>query len=394
MTTRLYYTDARRLEFDATVVALADDARRVVLDRSAFYPTSGGQPHDTGVLDGIRVLDVVDEDERVVHLLEAPLRAAVGDRVAGMVDETRRRDHMQQHSGQHLLSAVFAELHGADTVSVHFGPESSLVELDVEAISREQLVAVEARANAIVREARPVTVTFEDAATAIGLRKSPSRAGTLRIVTIEGVDRSACGGTHVATTAEIGPLLLRRAERMRQRVRVEFVAGERAIVRARSDYELLGSAAHQLSASSADVPQLVASQAERVRELENERKSLLQSLGAERARQMHAAAAPDADGLRLATERIDGALGDLQRQTAQAFAALPKAVYLASADEPPTVLLAASSDSGINAGAVLKSTLAAAGGRGGGSPQLAQGSVPNPALVAEVARAVEGAVRR
>lgn len=162
-TERLYYTDSYLADFLGTVLECADGGRRVYLDRTAFYPTSGGQPFDTGTLGGIRVVDVVDEEDRVAHLLEAPLPLGA---VAGEVDWTRRFDHMQQHTGQHLLSAVAAELLGYETVSVHFGPETATLDLDAASLSPDEVRRVELRANAVVTENRPVTVGFEDASAA------------------------------------------------------------------------------------------------------------------------------------------------------------------------------------------------------------------------------------
>ena len=198
MTERLYYTDSYIREFEARVVARSDEGRRIYLDRTAFYPTSGGQPFDTGWLGGVEVLDVVDENDRVAHLLASPLGA---ERVRGEIDWTRRFDHMQQHTGQHLLSAVIEELFGHPTVSVHFGRDSSTLDLGADAFTAAQVEVAEERANAVAVENRPVEVSFEDASTAAGLRKSSAREGTLRIVTIRDLDRSACGGTTFAPPA-------------------------------------------------------------------------------------------------------------------------------------------------------------------------------------------------
>src|SRR5688572_4941777 len=210
MTSRLYYTDAYRTAFDARITELSGDGHRVYLDQTAFYPTSGGQPFDLGSVGGAVVTDIIDEEERVAHVLAAPLAGrAVGDAVRGEIDWHRRFDHMQQHTGQHVLSAVFADLFGYETVSVHFGADRSSLDLDTGAIDAARLGDAERRANEIVWENRLVTVGFEDSATATGLRKPPPREGSLRIVTIEGVDRSACGGTHVRATGEIGAITLR-----------------------------------------------------------------------------------------------------------------------------------------------------------------------------------------
>ena len=220
-THRLYYSDAYRTAFEGAIVDRDGEGTRVYLDETAFYPTSGGQPHDRGSLAGVQVVDVVDEGDRIVHVLAAPIPLEIS-RAEGAIDWERRFDHMQQHTGQHLLSAVFEDLFGCATVSVHFGPDYSTLDLDTESLSRKQLVQAEERANAIVAEARPVSVVFEDAATATGLRKASERSGTLRIVSIEGVDRSACGGTHVRSTAEIGTILVRSSEKVRKATRVDY----------------------------------------------------------------------------------------------------------------------------------------------------------------------------
>lgn len=373
-THRLYYTDAYRATFSSAVVDRDEIGTRVYLDETAFYPTSGGQPHDLGTLAGVPIREVVDEGDRIAHVLASPLPASL-TQVEGAIDWARRFDHMQQHTGQHLLSAVFEDLFGFPTVSVHFGPDYSTLDLDTDVLSRTQMLEAEARANAIVGQARPVMVTFEDASTATGLRKASERDGTLRIVTIEGVDRSACGGTHVRTTAEIGAILLRGSEKVRKTTRVEFVCGARAIARARGDFESLAGIAASLSASADDVASIVAGQAERVKEGESARKKLEKELAAYRVRERYDAATPDALGVRTLVVR-DAATMDDVRAMAQAAFALPKVVVVGALADPPSVLVASSEDSGIDAGKLLKERLAAVGGRGGGSPRLAQGSVP------------------
>lgn len=388
MTTRLYYTDAYRTRFSATVVERADDGKRVYLDETAFYPTSGGQPHDLGTLNGVAIVDVVDEDDRIAHVLSAPLPD--GNAVDGAIDWTRRFDLMQQHTGQHLLSAVFEDLFGFKTVSVHFGAESSTLDLDAELVTRDQMLVAEARANAIVAEARAIVVTFEDARTASGLRKPSDRDGTLRVVSIDAVDRSACGGTHVRTTAEIGAVLLRASERVRKSTRIEFVCGQRAVARARRDYEALTGIATALSAKLDDVSSLVGAQAERLKDAEAGRRKLAQELAAYRARERYGNAEADANGVRRILIR-DAATMDDAKAIAQAAFDLSKVVVIAAIAKPASVLVAASEDSGCDAGKLLKEALGAVGGRGGGSARLAQGSVPDaPALE----RAVEQLVDR
>jgi alanyl-tRNA synthetase len=377
-TTRLYYSDAYRTDFTSRVVGRSEDGLRVYLAETAFYPTSGGQPHDVGRLGAARVVDVVDEEgDRIAHVLASPADRDATE-LEGTVDWTHRFDNMQQHSGQHLLSAVFEDLFGFKTVSVHFGADSSTLDVDAESISHQQLVACEARANAIVAEARPVGVTFEDAADAArsGLRKASDRDGTLRIVSIDGVDRSACGGTHVRSTAEIGAMLVRSTERVRRATRVEFLCGSRAIARARRDFESLDRIASSLSAASGDVAALVSAQAERLKDSETARRKLEKELAVFRTKSLFDAAEPNTMGVRTIVIR-DATSADELRGMAQAAFALPRVVVVGALTNPPSVLLASSEDSGVDAGRVLKDRLAKAGGRGGGSARIAQGSVPD-----------------
>jgi alanyl-tRNA synthetase len=399
MTERLYYHDATLTSFDAVVVALEEGGSRVYLDRTAFYPTSGGQPHDLGRLAGVAVTDVVDEEERIAHVLEAPLSAhSSGEPVAGEVDWTRRHDLMQQHTGQHLLSAVCAELLGARTVSVHFGSESSTVDFALDEgrgaraeLPEVTLAAIERRANDIVGEARSVVVTFEEAAGATGLRKESRRGGTLRIVSIEGIDRSACGGTHVSCTSEIGPVILRRQERVRDALRIEFLCGHRAMARARQDYQQLSRIARLHSSSIDDVASVVESQASQLRDLESSQRRLQEQLATARADALYHGTQPGPGGLRTIVERRDTGGADASRQVALAITRHPRAVFIAASESPPTVLLATSEDSGVDAAGTLRPLLQRGGGRGGGSPRLAQGSLPGAdslgALLDELERA-------
>jgi alanyl-tRNA synthetase len=375
MTTRLYYSDSYVTEFDARVVALADDGRRVYLDRSAFYPTSGGQPHDIGTLGDAVVRDVIDEGERIAHVLDAPLGNGP---VTGRIDWTRRFDHMQQHTGQHLLSAVVADLFGWATVSVHFGADVSTLDVDVPAITPEQAERAEERANEIVFENRAVAVSYEDAATATGLRKASDRDGTLRIVSIADLDRSACGGTHVRATGEIGAILIGKTDKVRQSARLEFVCGARAVHRARADHDALSRLAQSLSAAPNEVAELVSRQSTRLKDVESRLRQLDTELAARVARERYELAQPDDAGVRRVVERRNSGSLDELRPLALATASLPRAVFVGAVESPAaSLMLAASEDSGLDAGRALKAALADAGGRGGGSARLAQGTLPS-----------------
>ncbi|WP_309670152.1 DHHA1 domain-containing protein [Gemmatimonas sp.] len=377
MTDRLYYTDARLDRFTAVVLDITDEGRRVVLDRTAFYPTSGGQPHDLGTLGGIAVVNVIDDDERIAHLLAEPIGVPGGSMLVGQIDMVRRFDHMQQHTGQHLLSAMLTDEFGWPTVSVHFGDDTNTVDVACEDFDATTLAAIERRANALIVQNRRVTVSFEDAAEATGLRKPSDRDGELRIVTIDGIDRSACGGTHVDHTGEIGALLLRRAEKTKGNTRIEFVCGHRAVSRARLDAELLTKAARTLSAAPHDLPGLVEQQQQRLTEGERERKRLAAELARHEAAALWTACIPDSDGVRRIVVSAAGAVKESE-PLAQQLVALGFCAVVVTNAAAGALLMATAQDTGIDAGQTLRTALQAVGGRGGGSPRLAQGAVPDP----------------
>ena len=383
-TERLYYTNAYQSAFSTTVTAI--DGSRVYLAASAFYPTSGGQPNDLGFLGGVAVTDVVDEGERVAHVLAMAPGFAVGAAVEAQVDWQRRFDYMQQHTGQHLLSAVFEDLFGARTVSVHFGDAMSTLDVDSDTLGAARVVEAERRANAIVLENRAVLVTFEEAATAQGLRKATDRSGDIRVVNIEGVDRSACGGTHVRATGEIGPIMIRRVEKQKKSSRVEFLCGWRTLARGRRDFESLSQIAGSLSCGIDDVGGLIAAQTDRLHALEAEQRRTQEQLAEYRAAVLYQNAAPDARGIRRLDERFESV--EELRLIAQAISRKSGVVFAGRAESPPTVVFATSEDSGINAGVHLKTLLASHGGRGGGAPRVAQGTLADPgamtALVQEL----------
>jgi alanyl-tRNA synthetase len=287
---------------------------------------------------------------------------------------------MQQHSGQHLLSAVFQELFGWGTLSVHFGAESSTLDLDAAALDPEQIRTVEQRANAMVFENREVSAAIEDAAHVSGLRKASTRTGALRVVSIAGLDRSACGGTHVRRTGEIGPILLRRLDRVRKNVRIEFLCGGRATQRARADYEALSRLSGLLSTSIDELPALLGT---RLAEFAQQGKQL-RELGAQldelRARELYsrarAARSSDADLACHFERRVQGTLQEL-RGLGQSYASQPRGVFVGVLEDPPSLLLAASEDSGVDAAALIRGALGAGGGRGGGTARQAQGTLPH-----------------
>jgi alanyl-tRNA synthetase len=379
MTERLYYSDSYLTEFRASVVERVPDGNKLYLDRTAFYPTSGGQLFDTGTIAGVPVLDVVDEGERVAHILSAPVVSCFGaaGEVECRVNWPRRFDHMQQHSGQHLLSAILAELFGIATLSVHFGAESSTIDVQTPSLTALQIRAVERRANEAVWENRPLAVAFAENSEELGLRKASERSGLLRIVSIEGLDRSACGGTHVRATGEIGPVLIRKLDKIRGVARIEFLCGLRALGRARADFDALSGIAQSLSAPLDDAPALVAAQMEALKSADKERRRLENDLGAALGRELYDATPPDAQGVRRAVKRLDSGVLDALRAMSQGFCARPLAVFVGVVEQPPAILMATSQDSGLDAGKLVKAALSEVGGKGGGAPRIAQGSVPS-----------------
>lgn len=380
MTERLYYHDAHLRSFDATVTDISADGHRVYLDRTAFYPTSGGQPHDRGSLGGMAITDVIDEDDRIAHVVESTASFSSGQRVLGEIDWERRLDFMQQHTGQHLLSAICADRYQWPTVSVHFGDEYATLDIAAESVTPEAIADVERLANIAVFENVRVSVTFEEASTATGLRKPTGRTGEIRIIEITGYDRSACGGTHVSTSGAIGGILLRRVEKVKQGTRIEFVCGVRAAGRARADYAALSQASQALSVTLDEVPLALASAMRRARQAESASEKLERELDVFRARELWSATAPDANGRRIVMlESKSGGVNAL-KSLAQAIASQPGGVAIVSGHEPSSVLLACADDSGVNAGALLKQLLPQFGGRGGGSPRMAQGTVPEEQL--------------
>lgn len=229
-TKRLYFDDPYQVEFKAKVVQREahDDRPALVLDQSCFYPESGGQPSDKGTINGINVISVLEEGERIIHLLEEDVSE---EEIKGKIDWPTRFDYMQQHSGQHLLSQSFYELLEGETLSFHLGDESSTVEIDIREIHEEELENVEKRANEVVFQDREIKVYFvpEEKIREIPLRKPPQKKGLIRVVEVSDFDYSACGGTHCRRTGEIGIVKILKSERIRNNLRFDFLCGHRAL---------------------------------------------------------------------------------------------------------------------------------------------------------------------
>lgn len=401
ITERLYYQDCFRREFEARVVRIQpaeDGGVEVVLDRTAFYPSSGGQPHDLGTLDDIPVEDVRENDqEEVVHLLP---QVPAGKQVHGRIDWPRRFDHMQQHTGQHLLSAAFVRLFAFPTVSFHLGRELCTIDLQTPSLGQRQLRAAEELANQVIFEDRPVHICFasKDELEKEGVRRGTERVGELRLIEIEDFDRCACGGTHVARTGQIGLVLLRGVEKLKKHVRVEFVCGGRALAAARADYSHLQEAAHLLTTGAAELPTVLRKQMEERRAAEKARTRLLERLAEHEAHALLEEAESHGERRLVVKVFADAEAGYLRLLAARLVKEPGVQLLFASQAQParpaggPVALVFAQSR-GLSAdmNGLLREIVAKLGGKGGGSRDFAQGSAPEATRLEEV---LEDARRR
>jgi len=370
MTQRIYYQEPYRRTFDATVVAIESVARHteVTLDQTAFYPTSGGQPFDTGTLGGSAVTDVIDrEDGTIAHIVSGTVK--VGDVVSGEIDWPRRFDHMQQHTGQHVLSAAFDRLFGVRTESFHMGQVSSTIDLARE-VTPSEIATVEDEANRIVWEDRPVTIRFATAeeAAAMPLRKESGRTGSLRLIDVQDFDLSACGGTHVERTGAIGIIAIGSWEKFKGGSRIEFLCGGRALQRFRVWRGALSAVQKHLSVPPIDMAATIERMQEDAKAVQRSVRGFQEKLATHEAQSLLAKGP-------VIVEAIDGwdAQG-LKAIAAAATAANPEAVVaLFTATSPAQVVIARGAKSAVDAGAILKQLAAKFGGKGGGKPDLAQG---------------------
>jgi len=373
-TERLYYRDCYLREFEAEVLATEPDGKafRVYLDRSAFYPDSGGQPGDHGTIAGIPVLEVIDEGERVAHIMERP---PGGRRVSAQIDWARRFDHMQQHTGQHILSAAFEQIDNYGTVSFHLGSATSTIDLDSDRLGRRQLEEAEELANRVIFEDREVHILFKSGAEAsqMRLRKPTEREGEVRVIEIPEFDLSACGGTHVSRTGAVGAVLVRKFERLKGLTRVEFVCGRRALAAARNDFEVLSDAARLFSGAAENLPTLITKQSDELKAALKAREKLIKRIAEYSAVELHAAA-PEVKGRKIVRRIYAGEDAEEAKAIAHALARQPATVTLLGVQGKPAALIFAQAAGGASdMGRILKQTVAQVGGKGGGARDFAQG---------------------
>jgi alanyl-tRNA synthetase len=375
VTERLYYHDSSLLRFTGTVVesGTLDGRAFAVLDRTAFYPTSGGQPFDRGHLGGREVVEVLDreDDGAVLHFISDAV--PVGVVVDGEIDAERRLDHMQQHTGQHVLSAAFIRTANVPTVSFHLGMEVSTIDLagDVEAAA---IAKAEDEANRVVFADRDVVVRFVSAAEAavLPLRKEPSRTGTLRLVEVADFDLSACGGTHVSRTGAIGNIAVSAWERYKGGTRVSFVCGGRAVRAFRELRDASTATSRLLSVQRGELPEAVARLQAEARDVRLQARALGEQLARFEASALRSSAV-DLNGHRIVARVLDKDQAALKLLAQEAAADGGPAVLLVSTTRPASLVVARGGDSDIDASAVLKAIVTRLGGKGGGRPEFAQG---------------------
>ncbi len=392
MTERLYYSDSYCPNFSARVLECLDldGSAAVVLDRTAFYPTGGGQPHDTGTLNRNPVVDVIEreEDESVIHVLSSAEIESVlqpGDQVQGVIDWLRRFDHMQQHTGQHILSQAFVQTVDADTVGFHLGDDYSTIDLNCDMLSDDDVTRAEALANGIIFDDRPVVARFvePEEVAVLPLRKAPPAKNAIRVVQVEGFDWSACGGTHVARAGEIGLIKVVRVERRGTETRVTFLCGRRALRHYRMLNTLTRDLALHLTVGVEELPQAIERRQTEARTVRKERDRLRELLLDHEAVAL-IAGAQVIGPVSVVHEVFKAREVEEVRRLATRIASQPGHVALLGVEgEKAQLIFARSADLGYDMRPLLQGACRLVGGGGGGGPELAQGGGSHPDRIDE-----------
>lgn len=390
---RLYYDNAYLTEFEARRLdqTTIDGRPALALSQSAFYPTSGGQPHDRGTLNEIPVLDVQSDGQGMVwHVLAASITA---DTITGKIDWGRRFDHMQNHSGQHILTRAFIEVTGVETLSFHLGDESVTIDLERADLSPAEIDAAEDLANQVIAENRIVRTWFPEAEewATLSLRKISEKVqGAVRVVDIGGFDVTACGGTHVARTGEIGMIKILKLERKNETLRVEFCCGGRALRDYREKNALLNSLAAQMTTGYTQIPEVLNKWRDENKTLSRELKEARQQLLTYEGEALYQKTLTEAPSTPLVITHIftDRPSNDLQQMASQLVLHPQTVALLGLAGEKAHLVFARSEDLTADMASLLKSALARLGNaRGGGRPMFAQGGGVS-ATAEEVANAL------
>lgn len=362
---KLYYKNPWQRELETKIVSRKQQNGKelVVLQETIFYPTGGGQPHDLGTINGIKLLDVFEEGEVIFHVLAEPVE---GDIASCVLDWSRRFDHMQQHSGQHLLSAVFADQYGYSTESFHLGEEYCSIDISTPELSAEEQRDVEKKVNEVILADLPLlTYTLNpEQLDEVPLRKHPDIAGPLRIVEINELDYSPCSGTHVDKTGQIGIVKIIRTEKYKGMTRVYFLCGGRAWQDYTSKLEICQSVSALLSVPEGELVERISLELKRKRELEKKLSELnLKLLEFEASNIVANQTSP------FFLELIDASIEEAQ-QLARAI--LEQTTGAVAVNLGERIVLSHNLPEGVHLGQLVKEQGQALGGRGGGSATSAQ----------------------
>ncbi len=388
-TERLYFSDSHLYTFSASVVSCQPHHGNwlIELDKTAFYPTGGGQPNDTGRLGSAQVTDCFEETDRIFHLCSAPVEG----QVTGQVDRTRRQDHMQQHTGQHILSQAFIQIAGAETRSFHLGVESSTIDVEIDRITPDLLGQVESVANAIVFENRPVHIHLAEDGKLdhLPLRKQTEREGCLRVIEIAGFDWSPCGGTHAKQTGEVGLITIRSTERVKGNlIRIEFLCGQRVLNDYHQAHQTALTTAGLFSAARDAAPVLVERLQAEAKQLQKRVRELSEMAVKYEAIELYQAT-PEVSGMRIVAKVFAGRdLEEVKLLAHAIVAAGPAVALLATTGETNRLIFARSSQGAVDCGKLLSEVCKANSGRGGGRPEFAQGGIPAGTEIEEILKKV------
>jgi alanyl-tRNA synthetase len=374
ITKRLYYQDSHLLNFSAQVLSCQPYKEHwaVTLDQTAFYPTGGGQPNDTGLLGNAKLVDCIDETDHILHIVDNP----VSGTITGKIDSARRLDHLQQHTGQHILSQAFIQVAKAETRGFHLGVESATIDLEIDQLSPEIITKAEDLANQIIFENRPIHIHLTDEKEKFPLRKDTERETCIRIIEITDFDHSPCGGTHAKHTGEVGMIVVRSIERAKKMWRVEFICGQRVL----QDYRLAHSnamaTAKLFSATRETAPSLVAKLQQDFKDLQKRNRELLQIALNTEANSLYQASPTNSKGIKVVQAVFNRDLEELKILAHLLTAQSSIVTLLATTAESPKVIFARSKDVDIDCGKLLSQFCKQFDGRGGGRPDFAQGGLP------------------
>ncbi len=391
MTHKLFYENPYQISFSTKLIKQNKDGKGryyVVLKETAFYPSGGGQPHDSGTINGINVIDVEEVDGEIHHYLDEPLTDV--EKIVGEIDWERRFDHMQQHAGQHLLTAVFEDNFGFKTVSFHLGKEVSTIDLDTQSIPNEKIFKAEAMTNQLILENRPIETKWVDNKEEIAnypLRKNLAVKEKIRLVIIPEIDYNGCGGTHPKSTGEVSVIKILHIEKQKQFVRVHFVCGKRVIKQLQQKQEVIQTLTSQLSAPQDQLNGATDRLLEHTKKLERKIEELTTKLIQYEAKEFLTTATPIKEHLVIRSIFKDRLINDLQNMARELVTRHANliVIFISEQKDRLQVVCARSEDMEVNMNQLLKAVLPSINGKGGGKASFVQGGgeklIPSEALM-------------